>query len=172
MDGHAITYDAAGNPPNYYNGTNWTFTWEHGRSLATATAGTTHLEFTYDVDGLRTNKTVNDTKHTYYYAGGTLLRETYGDTVLDFFYAGGVPYAIKYNGTLYYYITNLQGDVMSIVDAQGAVVASYNYDPYGNILTATGDLADVNPIRYRGYVYDPETGYRHLGRDEQTHGPH
>lgn len=34
---------------------------------------------------------------------------------------------MKYNGTVYYYITNLQGDVMHIVNASGTVVASYDY---------------------------------------------
>lgn len=49
---------------------------------------------------------------------------------MDFFYdASGMPFAVKYNGDLCYYITNLQGDVMSIVDAQGEVVAEYEYDP-------------------------------------------
>ena len=82
---------------------------------------------------------------------------------MDFFYdASGYPFAVKYNGDLCYYITNLQGDVMSIVDAQGEVVAEYEYDPYGNILTATGPLADVNPLRYRGYVYDNETQFYYL----------
>ena len=106
-------------------------------------------------------------KHTYVYASGKLLRETYGDTTLDFFYSNsGQPYALKHNGTVYYYITNLQGDVMSIVDGTGAVVAEYEYDPYGNILSTTGTLADtlgvINPLRYRGYVYDQETGLYYL----------
>jgi YD repeat-containing protein len=61
--------------------------------------------------------------------------ESFGGNTLDFFYdSNGNAYALKYNGTIYYYITNLQGDVMSIVDGQGAVVASYNYDPYGNLI--------------------------------------
>ena len=82
---------------------------------------------------------------------------------MDFFYdASGYPFALKYNGDLCYDITNLQGDVMSIVDPQGEVVAEYEYDPYGNILTATGPLADVNPLRYRGYVYDTETQFYYL----------
>ena len=33
---------------------------------------------------------------------------------------------------MYYYITNLQGDVMQIVDANGATIATYEYDPYGD----------------------------------------
>ena len=73
-----------------------------------------------------------------------------------------MPYVLKYNGTVYYYITNLQGDVISIVDGSGAVVASYSYDPYGNVLTATGTLAETNPLRYRGYVYDTETRLYYL----------
>ena len=82
---------------------------------------------------------------------------------MDFFYdASGYPFAVKYNGDLCYYITNLQGDVMSIVDAQGEVVAEYEYDPYGNIVSQSGPLADVNPLRYRGYVYDTETGFYYL----------
>ena len=93
------------------------------------------------------------------YASGRLLRETYGNNTLDFFYStSGQPYALKHNGTTYYYITNLQGDVMQIVNGDGEVVASYQYDPYGNIISATGALAEINPLRYRGYIYDSETG--------------
>ena len=45
---------------------------------------------------------------------------------------------------------------MYLVDGTGATVASYEYDPYGNILSATGDMAEINPLRYRGYYYDTE----------------
>ena len=163
VDGESITYYAIGNPTSYYNGTRWTFGWEQGRRLATATDGTTNLSFAYDADGIRTTKTIDGVQHTYYYASGKLLREVYGNNTLDFFYdATGNAYALKYNGTVYYYITNLQGDVMQIVNADGAAVATYSYDPYGNVLTATGDLAEVNPLRYRGYYYDHETGLYYL----------
>ena len=57
------------------------------------------------------------------YANERLLRESFGGNTLDFFCnSNGNAYALKYNGILYY-ITNLQGDVMSIVDVQGAVTA-------------------------------------------------
>ena len=71
-------------------------------------------------------------------------------------HANGYPYALKYNGATYYYITNLQGDVMYLVDANENTVASYEYDPYGNIVSATGTMAQINPLRYRGYYYDAE----------------
>lgn len=109
--------------------------------------------------------------HQYIYAGGKLLRETISDgtttKTLDFTYDNvGMPYTLIYNdGTTtatYYYITNLQGDVMYLVDASGNEVAAYDYDPYGKIISATGDLAEINPLRYRGYYYDTETGFYYL----------
>jgi len=80
--------------------------------------------------------------------------------------AAGNPYALKYNGTLYYYITNLQGDVLHIVNTSGTPVVSYTYDPYGKPENPTGTEATTlgvhNPLRYRGYVYDSETGLYYL----------
>ena len=100
-----------------------------------------------------------------------LLRETISDgtttKTLDFNYDNvGMPYSLIYNnGTTtatYYYITNLQVDVMYLVDANGVQVAAYDYDPYGKVITSTGDLAEINPLRYRGYYYDSETGFYYL----------
>ena len=163
FDGETITYDASGNPLSYYNGTRWAFTWENGRSLATATDGTTNISYAYDANGLRTSKVVNGVTHNYLYASGQLMRETYGSNTLDFLYdANGYPYALKYNGTTYYYITNLQGDVMYLLDANENTVASYEYDPYGNIVSASGTMAEVNPLRYRGYYYDTELDMYYL----------
>ena len=163
VDDQNITYDAIGNPTSYYNGTRWNFGWANGRQLVNAIGGSNTISYTYDTEGIRTSKTVNGTKHSYHYAGGKLLRETYGTNTLDFFYdVNGNPYALKYNNTLYYYITNLQGDVMYIVNGSGQEVATYSYDPYGNVITATGTLAEVNPLRYRGYYYDSETGLYYL----------
>ena len=77
-----------------------------------------------------------------------------------------MPYSLIYSDgtatTTYYYITKLQGDVMYLVDANGVQVAAYDYDPYGKIITATGDFAEINPLRYRGYYYDSETGFYYL----------
>ena len=114
--------------------------------------------------------------HHYTYAGGKLLRETITETgkdktvttyTLDFRYdAQGVPYSLIVTtqgvSQTYYYITNLQGDVMYIVDESGDEVASYDYDPYGKLLRTTGDFAETNPIRYRGYYYDTDTDFYYL----------
>ena len=79
---------------------------------------------------------------------------------------------MQVNGTTYYYVTNLQGDVMGLVDTSGNSVAAYTYDPYGKVLTATGTLAEKNPLRYRGYYYDSESGLYYVSSryyDANTH---
>ena len=53
-----------------------------------------------------------------------------------------------------------------IYNANGELVTEYTYDAWGAPLTVTGSLAEtigqVNPIRYRGYYYDSETGLYYL----------
>lgn len=107
------------------------------------------------------------TTYSYLYAGGKLLQETVttGDTTEthNFFYDNtGKPYAMQTGGATYYYVMNLQGDVVALLDASGSTVASYAYDPYGKILSAEGTMAETNPLRYRGYYYDTETGLYYL----------
>ena len=84
---------------------------------------------------------------------------------MDFIYDNnGKPYAFYYDGTLYYYITNLQGDVIRIIDTAGATICTYTYDAWGRLLnSSTNQIFKANPIRYRGYYYDAETGLYYLG---------
>jgi RHS repeat-associated protein len=91
---------------------------------------------------------------------------TVGSNTLHFAYeASGRPLAVIYNGTRYHYVTNLQGDVVQIRQGTTPVV-NYTYDAWGKLLTISGDLASTlgthNPLRYRGYVYDTETGLYYL----------
>lgn len=162
-NGNTITYDTVGNPTTWYDGA--TMTWVNGKRLASisATSGHSALAFTYDADGLRLTKTVGSVQHKYIWQGGKLVSENYGSTTLEFFYdESGAPYALIYNGTTYYYVTNLQGDVVKIVNASGTSQAEYSYNVWGQVISATGTLAAVNPIRYRGYYYDVESGFYYL----------
>lgn len=67
----------------------------------------------------------------------------------------------------YWFEKNLQGDVVQLRSIWGALLAEYDYDAWGNCTVvyqhpSYGDLANINPIRYRGYVYDFETGFYYL----------
>ena len=69
---------------------------------------------------------------------------------------------VNYNGTYYYYVRNGQNDVIRLIDGENNTVVEYAYDSWGTPLSTTGTLASTlgaqNPFRYRGYVYDAETG--------------
>ena len=80
--------------------------------------------------------------------------------------------SISYNGVRYAFLKNLQGDVIAILDTNSNIVARYTYDAWGRILsitdgngsinTSSSFIGNVNPIRYRGYYYDTETGWYYL----------
>ena len=159
-NGGSITY-SGGNPTKYYDGS--TFTWTQGRRLATAKVGSTNISYTYDMAGVRSSKTVGSTKYDFTTLSGLVTRQTGGGKTIDFVYdENNQPLAMKYNNTLYYYVLNAQGDVVRIVNSSRSVVASYTYDPWGKIISSSGTLADINPLRYRGYYYDSETGFYYL----------
>ena len=159
-NGGSITY-SGGNPTKYYDGS--TFTWTQGRRLATAKVGSTNISYTYDMAGVRSSKTVGSTTYKFTTLSGLVTRQTGGGKTIDFVYdENNQPLAMKYNNTLYYYILNAQGDVVRIVNSSRSVVASYTYDPWGKIISSSGTLADINPLRYRGYYYDSETGFYYL----------
>ena len=54
--------------------------------------------------------------------------------------------------------------MVKILTSGGATAAWYEYDAWGNVVSVGGnaDIANLNPIRYRGYYYDAETGFYYL----------
>ncbi|MBQ6430860.1 MAG: hypothetical protein IJJ99_03165 [Oscillospiraceae bacterium] len=186
-EGQTITYNSgtytvsgtptSGNPILYNNGnTELDLSWASGRQLSTVScyAEQWQVAYSYDADGIRTEKNDDGVLHKYVTQNGKVVRETIGSgstaKVLDFIYdESGRPFALNYstnNGssfTTYYYILNLQGDVVKLVNASGtSTFANYTYDAWGNLLSSSGSLASVNPLRYRGYYYDTETGWYYL----------
>ena len=170
--GNTITY-SGGNPTKYYDGS--TFTWTQGRRLATAKVGSTNISYTYDMAGVRSSKTVGSTKYDFTTLSGLVTRQTGGGKTIDFVYdENNQPLAMKYNNTLYYYVLNAQGDVIALADQNGNLIAKYSYDPWGKLLSVTPngwldeqnayylEVAEANPLRYRGYYYDSETGFYYL----------
>ena len=147
-----ITSDAIGNPLKWRDSA--TMTW-FGRQLKTYAKGGTTTTYLYDDSGLRTRKTVGSTTTDYLYLGGNLVYQKSGTTEIYFYYdAQGVAGFTYTNGSTvetYYYMKNLQGDIINILDKDGKVVVTYTYDAWGNIISTTGTLAStvgaINPLR-------------------------
>lgn len=165
FDGDSITYDKNGNPLTYRD--DMIFEWENGRILKNINTSDKAIQMSYDSNGMRTQKSVDGVKTNYYYdSSNNLFALTQGNDTLFFYYDNsGEVMSVSCNGTMYYYIKDLQGDITEIVDKDGKAVAEYAYDAWGNMLTENnGTLAvgKLNPFRYRSYVYDEETGLYYL----------
>ena len=164
VNGSNISYDANGNPLTYRDG--MSFEWENGRILKKINTFDKSVQMSYDSNGMRTQKSVDGVKTNYYYdSDKNLIALVKGNDTLLFYYdSDGSATSFSYNGTMYFYVKNLQGDVIRIIDLAGTEVASYVYDAWGNIKDTKGEptILEINPIRYRGYVYDTETSLYYL----------
>ncbi len=158
-----ISYDRIGNPTTYLGAT---LTW-FGRQLTSYTKGDTEVSYKYNADGLRTEKIVDGVKREYVYIGDQLHYEKRGSKNIFYFYdCNGYLTGLEYDGTTYYPATTLNGDVVAIYDHNGTCLVEYEYDAWGNCEIKDDksgfNLANINPIRYRGYYYDRETGLYYL----------
>ena len=185
-NGHTITYDKIGNPLSYYNGRSYTLRWEMGRQLLNSRVNSRTVYYDYNKDGIRIEKNVSGRYTDRYILDGSKVigmeRTKSGSSVKDVYHfiydeMGNIWEAVCYIGgsttpVRYFYRTNAQGDVKQIVDSNYNVVAYYAYDAWGKLLavldgndnpiTDSSHFAIVNPFRYRGYIYDTETGFYYL----------
>jgi len=159
-----VDYDNSGNPTNYLgNPLQW-----QGKRLTQSLnyTGNQVVNYTYDENGIRLSKTEGSTTTQYYYNGNLLMSMEYpGFSPLLFSYdASGQVVSVNFNGVEYYYVRNGQGDVVKLIDGSGNTMVEYKYDTWGRLLERSGDynLGFLNPFRYRGYVYDEQTGFYYL----------
>lgn len=163
-----LSYDSVGNLTSYGN---TQFTWNYGKLLTSVKNGENLYAYQYDNNGIRTSKTINGVVTEFNVLNGIVLAQSDGVNTIYFQYNLGAPIGFELNGIQYFYITNLNGDVTGITDIEGNLIAQYVYDEWGSILdiiTAEDNnahqqfIAEINPLRFRGYYYDSETGLYYL----------
>ena len=151
-DGHTITYDGSGNPLSYYNGADYTFTYEQGRQLVSVTKGSKTASYTYDMSGVRSSKTVNGVSYEYTTLSGKITRMTWSGNAVDIVYDdAGRPYILRYTPSggatqTYYYVLNLQGDVVGLMNT--SVVYNYNGDS-----SSSNRYTSLKEYIGEGYIY-------------------
>lgn len=170
-DGESIQYGPAEDRspnPIVYRGLN--LTWSKGRQLAAASGRGKTMAFTYNHMGLRTGKTVNGMEHKYVLEGTKILQDTY--TGVDYLYDNEDKVCgMICGGAAYYFMKNLQDDIIAITNAAGNVIARYTYDAWGahtvqGVAVMSGaycttaafgeEIAQKNLFRYRSYVWDDD----------------
>ena len=185
FDGQSILYDNIGNPITYLGNT---LSWQ-GRNLVNVKEGnTTIATYTYDANGLRTSKTVDGVTYHFRWHEGRLVQikqtsSSYGGPALEIYYQpDGTPLGFRYisditldnpTSQMYYYLLGHGNNVIGIISETGQVLVTYEYDAWGNFTESINatyapagstNLAAItlNPLRYRGYCYDTETGWYYL----------
>jgi RHS repeat-associated protein len=128
--------------------------------------------YSYGISGMREKKEVDrngiKTTRTSLWIDGKLIAEREGSKSYRYTYGpNGTPLLLWVNspetGTKdYAFLVDHGGSVIGVVDSAGESVATYSYDPWGRLLSATGSLAAELPLRYRGYYYDNETKMYYL----------
>ena len=115
--------------------------------------------YEYDLSG----RLIREKRVSKYSDGVTITR------VFSYLYEGSEIVGLIYNNgstaVPYYYDKNPSGDVVAILDSTGTAVVKYKYDAFGRcswLESTNNDLAQSNPIRYRSYCYDEDTGLYYL----------
>lgn len=155
-----LTYDAAGNTLTKGD---LTFTYNQVGRLATASKTGMNASYTYNAQGQRVKKTVDDGTTTvttlyHYDQGGQLIAETDGQGSVrkEYLYLDGMRIATVDSGTLYYVHTDHLGAPLALTDSSGTVQWKGSYDPYGNVTVEVNNLDQTQ--RFPGQRYSAETG--------------
>ncbi|MBD5390420.1 hypothetical protein HDR67_00185 [bacterium] len=175
VNGREIKYDSIGNPILYKD---MILEWDHKELKQYG-----DIYYTYDTNHIRTQKKTKDKTIEYILDGTRILKEihTYYPTQLESYidkystidtYREEIEYIYGQEGIIgfdhikgnerkrYLYNKNILGDILEIYDEEKNLVGKYSYDGYGNqkIEVNIHNIANINPIRYRSYYYDSETG--------------
>ena len=136
-----------------------------GKRLETVTKNNKTINFTYDLEGLIIKKRVtivegdlpvSTTTTNYYYDNRKLIKEVCGNTTISYFYdSNNQLYGYKKNSIVYFYIRDVLGNIIGILNNSGVIVSKFDYDAFGNIINQTGSV--ISNFRYKGYYYDTET---------------
>ncbi|MBQ7541627.1 MAG: hypothetical protein IJT44_04980, partial [Clostridia bacterium] len=102
----------------------------------------------------------------------TMAGSTEPYSVLVLYNSAQEPIGFTVGEHTYYYIKNIQGDVLCVTDDAGTPIVHYTYDAWGamtispasqNVPSQTlAEVAFLNPVTYRGYFYDHELGFYYL----------
>jgi len=140
-----------GTQANTYNNLN--------QLVSSITAGVTS-SYTYNVDGIRTSKTVGTATTDYLLDGGNVVAESQNGETTATYLRGANLLSTDNGASTSYYLFNAHGDVTGLTNGAQTVTKSYDYDAFGN--EKDPSATDANPFRYCGEYFDKETGTYYL----------
>ncbi|MFI5904213.1 RHS repeat-associated core domain-containing protein [Streptomyces cyaneofuscatus] len=126
--------------------------WSAFGQLTRQTADGSASTFTYA--GVDNNSRLTRGSSTFTNAAVGMSRENTTGFVRE---PSGTLTAMTSGGSSQYYLMDVQGSVIGLVDASGKRTATYSYGPYGEARTAT---STNQPFRYTGTYLDPSGLYK------------
>jgi RHS repeat-associated protein len=155
------TYDKNGNQLTSSNGDKYTYDGFNQLKSVTLANGQ-WMENEYDAFGLRVAVYENGTRSAFTYDRGNIITEENGSGNLVSRSIRGTQIVAKENSVdlISYYLNNAHGDVSKIVNENGEVLNSYEYDTFGNTTSSTEKVQ--NRFQYAGEQLDKVTGQYYL----------
>ena len=133
--------------------------------LTSVNKGGATTSFQYEPQGLRIKKSSpTETVRYTYDNNGRVIAESNASFAVQSNYVWGPDRLLQKRDTAtdakYYYLYNGHGDVVQIVNQNGQIVNSYQYDEWGNITDQQEAIR--NPFKYTGEILDDDTGLYYL----------
>ena len=141
-----------------------------GRRLSIVEIGTKKYLYKYDSLGQRVIKEEGNNKERYQYQDGRIKQvEKEGEYSLIYSYSSnGIIQSVSEISNkdikTYFYLIDIIGNIVGLVDENGNIVVEYDYSSYGKVEVKkdTVGISKKDHIRYKGYIYDEETKLYYL----------
>ncbi len=135
--------------------------------LRSVDLGTSNVTYKYNADGARCSKTVDGVTTEYYLDGDKILGEKNDSTTTYYIYDAFGLDKLMSGSYICKYVRDQFGNVIALLNNAGSVVASYEYDVFGNCkvfdaygqeITSSSHIGNINPYRWKSFYFDTETG--------------
>ena len=117
--------------------------------------------YKYNSEGIRISKTTSEGDYKYLLDGNKIIKEIKPNNKEIYYHYDEKEELVgfNYNAKEYFYIRDITGNITNIIDSNGSVKVSYEYDAWGKVINIDGDedLIEINSYLYKGYYYDKET---------------
>ena len=155
-------YDSL-NPFNPIKYGNKKFSFE-GKRLTKYENTSIKVEYLYNEQGLRTEKKFSSgSRIKFVYDSNKLISEIGDAYRLDFLYDdSGLLYGfILDKDHKYFYLRDVFGNILGILDEKKSLIVKYKYNAWGEITEIISDsdtdIGELNPFKFKGYYYDRES---------------